>query len=116
MLTSPINVTIGATTYALSKINQDNFGATYLKKTSTVEVRLNVRHSYEKANASGQYERHNLDLQYTTYDVDGNPVTTQSYAVVRARRSGDPVLEEDVGKALSATFTTLMPQLVAWES
>lgn len=116
MLTSPITVTIDGTDHSLSRINQDNYGASYLKKAAGLEIRLNIRHSYEKSGPNGQYERHNVDLQYTTFDVDGNPTTTQSYAVLRTLRGKDPELLENVSAGLNAFVTANVAQIVAWES
>lgn len=116
MLTSPITVTIDGVAHQLSRINQDNFSAVYLKKLANREIRLSIRHSYEKANALGQYERHNVDLQDTTWDVDGNPVTAQTYTVMRVKR-GQPIADVTVVNAGLATFVGAnAAAIVGWES
>lgn len=116
MLTSPISVTIGGVEHLLPRINQDNFGATYLKKGTGFEVRLLIRHSYEKANVNGQYERHNVDLQYTTFSEDGVPTTSQAYTVFRAKRGTAGTVLENVVGGLSAFVVANDTALVAWES
>lgn len=116
MLTSPITITIDGVAHSLSRINQDNFGSVYLKKAANLEIRMNIRHSYEKAGAFGQYERHNVDLTHTTWDGDGKATTTQSYQVIRALRGQAPKLAEDLTKALNAFSTANVGAVVAWES
>lgn len=116
MLTSPITVTIDGAAHSLSRINNDNFSSNYLKKATGLEIKLNIRHSYEKATAAGQYERHNVDLTYTTFDVDGKPTTTQSYQVFRALRGQATKLVEDVTKGLNAFSTANVTAIASWES
>lgn len=116
MLTSPITVTIDGVAHSLSRINQDNFGATYLKKAANLEIRMNIRHSYEKATVAGQYERHNVDLQYTTFDAEGNPTTSQVYQVIRQKRGSDGVLLGDIVVGLNGFVDTNVTSIVAWES
>lgn len=116
MLTSPVTITIDGVAHSLSKINQDNFGSVFLKKADKLEIRLAIRHSYEKASAAGQYERHNMDLTYTVWDVDGKPSTTQSYQVLRSLRGNATKLSEDLTKALNVFSTANVSAVASWES
>lgn len=116
MLTSPISITIAGTAHSLSRINQDNFGSTYYKRGSDYEIQLDIRHSREKASVTGQMERHNMDLKWTAFDVDGKPTTTQSYHVVRPVRGSDGALAIDLEKALNAFSTANAAAIVGWES
>lgn len=116
MLTSPISVTIGADTLSMKRINQDNFGSTYLAKGTGYEARMNVRHSYEGKNANGQYERHNVDLQYTTFDEDGKPTLFQAYAVVRNVRGSSPTKAAEVANGLATFVASIDSEIVDWES
>lgn len=116
MLTSPITVTIDGVDHELSRINQDNFGAVYLKKAASLEIRMTIRHTYEKATALGQYERHNVDLQYTTFDVEGKPTTTQSYSVHRALRGSATKTLEDVIGGQSTFSIAHKADIASWES
>lgn len=116
MLTSPITVTIDGVAHSLSRVNQDNFGSVYLKKAAQLEIRMHVRHAYEKATPAGQYERHNVDLQYTTFDNEGKPSTTQVYTVLRTIR-GKAVKEVvDVSAGLNDFVDTNASSIAAWES
>lgn len=118
MLTSPISVTIGSDTFSLVRINQDNFGASYLAKGANVEVTLDIRHQRERANVDGQYERHNFDLRKTVFDPTGavSPRTYQSYTVLRAPRGTLSTLLEEVVDAQLSLLDTRVAQIVAWES
>lgn len=129
MLTSPITITIGAQAYSLKRINQDSYGSVHLDKATVpgTEVKLTIRNSYEgKSNVAQsklplatrqrQMERHIVDLEVTTFDVDGFPVTTQSYQHVRNARGSDPVVAVNVAKALDGFVTANAAALVAWES
>ena len=116
MLTSPITVTIGGTAHSLSRINQDNFSAVYLKKAPGLEILLTIRHAYEGKVGKGQMERHNLDLKVTTWDVDGNPIINQTYSVTRMPRGADPVNGVDGAKALAAFITANIAAVTGWES
>lgn len=116
MLSSPITITIDGVAHSLSRINNDSFGSVYLKKTATMEIRCSIRHSYEGKTAAGQFERHNVDLTQTTWDVDGKPVITQSYHVFRTPRNvdADRLVKQVTG--LNAFVSTNATALTAWES
>lgn len=116
MLTSPQTITIGGTAHSLSRINQDNFGAVYLKKADKLEIRLVIRHSYEKATPNGQYERHNAELTYTTWTDDGRMVTEQSYFVARKLRGAADTNAVDVTDGLAAWVDTNAASIIGWES
>ncbi len=116
MLTSPITITIDGVAHSLPRINNDNFSSTYLKKAALLEVRLEIRNSYESKTAAGQVERHIADLTVTTWDADGVATVTQSYQHIRAKRGADPVTAVNVAKALDAFVTANAAALVAWES
>jgi hypothetical protein len=117
MLTTPISITIDGTAHSLSRINNDNFGSTYLKKAAGLELRCNVRHSYESAKAGAvRYERHNVELTKTTWDVDGKATVVQSYAVIRTPQNVDPDVVADVTVGMNAFITSNIVALTTWES
>lgn len=116
LLTSPVVITIDGVAHSLSRINNDNFGSTYLKKAAGLEIRLNVRHSYEKAGVNGQYERHNIDLTHTTWDTEGKPTVTQVYEVIRPLRGTDGSLASKIAVGLNAFIATNGTAIVGWES
>lgn len=116
MLTSPISVTIAGTAHSLSKVNQDNYSSTFKKKGAGYEVVLQIRHSSEAMKVDGQFERHNVDLTYTTFDAELKPTSTQAYAVFRTKRGTDGQLLVDVAAALTGLVNSIATQVVAWES
>lgn len=116
MLTSPITVTIDGTAHSLSRINNDNYGSVYLKKATGLELKLNIRHTYEGKAGPAQFERHNVELVRTTWDTEGNPIVTSCYVVIRSLKSTDgSVAAKDVA-GLNAFVTANKDALVAWES
>lgn len=118
MLSSPISVTINGTTYSCVRVNQDNFGSVYLSKENTgLELKLSIRHSYEKATALGQYERHNVDMTLTKFGDPGLPATVyQSYAVIRCLRGSSPDIQPDMIVALATFLNSVEDEIIAWES
>lgn len=116
MLSSPITITINGVAHNLSRINNDNYSSVYLKKTPTMELRCSIRHSYEGKSSASQIERHNLDLTQTTWDVDGKPVITQTYMVMRTPRNidADRLVKQQIG--LDAFSTANAAAIAGWES
>lgn len=118
MLTSPISVTIGSDTFSLVRINQDNFSARYLAKDTNLEITLDIKHQYERADVNGQYERHNVDLRKTVFDPTGlsKPKVYQAYTVMRAPRGTLSANLTEVVAGLSTVVSTNASAIVAWES
>jgi hypothetical protein len=114
---NPLVVSIGGTSHSLKKVNQDNFGSTYQKIGSGLEIVLSIRHSYENKKSDGsQMIRHNVDLSYTTFDTDGKPTVTQAYVVCRSLRGKDPVDATNVLDALGVLVDAQSAAIVDWES
>lgn len=116
MLSSPISVTIDGTAHSLSRINQDNFSSLYRKSAAGLEITLAIRHTYEGKVGDAQYERHNVDLKYTTFDAEGKPTTYQSYTVLRTIRGLDPDVVANVSAGLNDFVDTNVAAIVGWES
>lgn len=119
MLPSPISVTIAGIAHSLNRINQDDFGSVYLKKTTGAEIRLAIRHTYEKiVPGRPQYERHNVDLSITTFSDNPAipPVTDQVYVVLRSRRGAAVESIDNVLKALNAFTNTNGVSIAGWAS
>lgn len=116
MLTSPQTVTVDGVAHSLSKINQDNYSSLFFKKGTGFEIRMSVRHSLEKATANGQYERHNVDIQYITYTPEGLPKVDQAYTVFRTLRGNDGVALSNLLQGLMTWTGTNKTALVAWEN
>lgn len=116
-LDNPLVVTVGGTAHSLKRINQDNYGSVFQKLETSLEIILNVRHSYESKKPDGsQIIRHNVDLSYTVFDVDGKPTTYQAYVVCRSPRGKDPVVMTNVLDALAVLVDAESAALVDWET
>lgn len=116
MLTSPISITIDGVAHSLSRINQDNFTAVYLKKMTNRELRLTIRHSYEGKTGIGQMERHQVDLMDITWDAEGQSSVKQTYHVIRLPRGTDPDGVNDNTVGLNAWLSTNIAAITGWES
>lgn len=115
MPANPISVVIGANTHSLPRLSEANGVSLYRKKGSNFEVEVQIRHSYEGKVGAGQFERHNVDLKYTSFDVDLKPTVTQAYTVLRVVRGTDGVLLGDVSEGLNAFVDANQAALIAWE-
>lgn len=116
MLSSPISITIDGTNHSLTRINQDNFSSLYQKSVSGLEITCAIRHTREGKVGDAQYERHNVDLKYTTFAVDGKPTTYQAYTVLRTIRGLDPEIVENVSAGLNGFVNANAAAIVGWES
>lgn len=116
MLSSPITITIDGVGHQLVATNDGNPGMVYLKKTPTMELRCVVRHAYEGKTGAAQFERHNVDLTQTTWDVDGKPVITQCYTVFRTPRNVDSDRLGDQVVGFNTFVSAQIAKLVGWES
>lgn len=121
MLTSPTTVTIAGTGHVLSKIREDNFQSVFRKKAAGLQIDMNVRHTLEgKATDQNRIERHNVELVYTTYDVDGVPTTHTMYVVLRVPQAlgATPVIDSAAGLMawLTASTNANLTAIANWES
>lgn len=123
MLGDTITFTVGGsggTARTLSKINQDNFSAEYLYRSSTEEIRVQVRHSKESLKTGYTYpiERHNIVVTQTVFATvtELEKYRSDSFTI-RARANDDPALVTDVGEGLTYFLTSAnLVKLLNWES
>lgn len=119
MLGDTITLTYNAVSTILSKINQDNYSSEYLKRTSTEEFRLRVRHSLESAKAGlVPFDRHNIELTHTVF---ATPTVVEivdiTSTTIRSRKSTDPAVTLLTAKASIGYLTDAnLTKLIAWES
>lgn len=121
MLTSPTSVTIAGTAHSLSKIREDNFQSVFRKKATNLQIDLIIRHSLEgKPTDKNRIERHNAELSYTTWDVNGVPTTYNFYVVMRVPQSlgATPVVDlcAAVSTWLTASTNANAIAVANWES
>jgi hypothetical protein len=119
MLGDTISITHNAVARVLSKINQDNYSAKYLLRTTTDEFVVNVRHSTESSKPGViPYDRHNFEFSHTVF---ATPTTLEQTRIashtIRCRRSDDPAAALLAAKAEVAWLTDAnLTKLIAWES
>lgn len=122
MLGDTITVTLGGsggTARVCNKINQDNFGATYLNRVSTDEIEVRVRHLKETPkNGAEPIERHTFNVNQVVFATDTTPEFTRSaYLTLRSSRNDDADEAVNVGEALAYLLdATLLGKLFGWES
>lgn len=121
MLASPTTVTIDGTGHILSKIREDNFSSVYRKKDVGLQIDLNLRHSYEgKPTDQNRMERHNVEVVYTTFSLEGIPTIHSAYVVLRTPQSlgASPVVKTAAGLLtwLTASTNANLTALAGWES
>lgn len=115
MLTSPQVVTINTFGQSLSRINNDGNSSVYLKKTTGLELRLTIRHSFEGKPGPDQIDRHNVELSRMTWDAEGRPQVTSAYVVFRAPRSADVTSASNDFVGLIDWVKANVTGLYAWE-
>lgn len=116
MFANTLTITIDGAANVLTRINQDNFGSTYVKKTATDVMTLQFRNTVEKQ-ADGSVDRHNMFFEHRVYPT---ATLTEKYytmsAVLRIRDGSDPAY---LGKLATGFITLLSAQkdgLIAGES
>lgn len=109
MLASPTTVTIAGTGHVLTKIQENDGRSLYRKKAAGLQIDLSIRHSLEgKATDGNRIERHNVELSYTTWDVNGVPTNYNSYIVMRIPQAlgATPVIDASAGLYAWLTAST----------
>lgn len=121
VLPNPIDINLNAVDKDMVRINNDGYGSHYRMQSATERLDLRIRHQAEKPNAYGiVYDRHNVDLTWTTFAVTvGDPdVVRQAYVVFRHANS-------DVGADMSYLVVALadllkeanfVTDLVSWQN
>lgn len=117
MLTSPTTVTVDGVAHSLSKINQDNFSSVFRKLFTGGSYDLTIRHATESAKLGAvKMDRHNVDLKYTTFDVDGKATVYQVYTVLRTPQGADPTVVEKLSVGLATWLGANDGPIIGWES
>jgi hypothetical protein len=113
MFSEPITVTINSVDHDLPRVNQDNFGSRYLKRTSTHEYLLDIKHS-----GQGARDRHRVELRVTEFatSADESDVVNTSACTILAQPNQSAEVE-DVTLGLAGWLTSAnIAKFVNWES
>lgn len=123
MLGDTLTVTLdgsGGTAVVCSKINQDAYSSEYLKKRTSDEVRVKVRHIKETVKAGATpVDRHILTFTQFVYPTEAKPlgVTREATLTIRNDPSDTEADVTDLGEALTFWATDAnLTKLFGWES
>ncbi len=109
----------GGTDRILKLINQDGFGAEYLNRTSTDEIRLKIRHFVETAKSGVEpLERHQFYASQVVFATDTTPEYTRHVNIIeRASKDDDATEVVDLAEAVTLWATEAnLGSLLNWES
>lgn len=119
MLGETLTLSIDGTNKVLSRINEENFSATYLLLTPTEEFTVVIKHAKDKPRMGEMpRDRHNVRLVHTVFAVaPALPVVREiSTTIVGPRADDKTALAKEVvgmGAYLSLATTT---KILGWES
>lgn len=123
MLGDTLTVTLdgsGGTAVVTNKINQDSYTAEYLKKRTTDEIRVRVRHSKDTVRAGSQpFDRHVVTFEQFLYPTEAKPlgVLRSISLTIRNDPSDDEAGVTDLGEALTFWASDAnLTKLFGWES
>jgi len=99
------------------KINQDGYTSEYLKRGTTDETRVRVRHTKTAATASKPaYDRHNVEISQLVYAAGEAPeFSRKAYVVIEHQPDDD---DTKLADALADWLigSTILAKLFGWES
>lgn len=91
MLANTLTITINAVARVLVRVNQDNYGSTYLLKDATQQFTLKIRNSTEPNDGVEPVARSNMFFEHIVYST---PTTTEKKytmsGTMRLRKTSDP--------------------------
>lgn len=109
----------GGSPAVMNKINQDNYSAEYLTRSSAAEWRFKIRHAKEGAKAGAlERERHVAELSLKVYATDTTPEYNRSMVVTCRHDVGDdPALVSDVYEGMAEWLTEAnFGKILGWQS
>lgn len=92
----------GTDDLVLVRTNQDAGGSTYFFRGSSLDVTMNIKHTYPAARTSGE-ESHLVRMDVQSYDAEGVLIRTTSAWTVITTRGGaqDTTVASNIHKALT---------------
>lgn len=120
MLANTLTLPLPSGNVIVTRINQDGYSSEYLKRTSTEQHRLLIRHTRVSPGTgrSEQYDRHNVELVHTVFAAGDVPQYDRKVYFVLECKPGDSAINVADGlfDLAIATSDALLTQLEAWES
>lgn len=109
MFADPAVITVAGNDISLNKINQDKYSSEYLFRSTTQEMRVNIRNtSYTDKRRGGKViDRHNVELIGTVYPVAPATVSqvAKMYVVFEVEQGSDLVAYLDTAHGFLAFLT-----------
>lgn len=117
MFANTLTITIDGVAHVLTRVNQDNFGSQYTKKTALDVMSLQFRNSVETVKNGDNTDRHNMFFEHRVFATTLVPerLYTMS-AVLRVRDGGDPVYLGKVATGFNTLLAAQIPGLINGES
>ena len=117
MFANTLTLTINAVARVLTRVNQDNFGSTYLLKDGTQQFTLKFRNSTEPSDGVEPVDRHNMFFEHIVY---ATPTTTEKKytmsSTLRLRKTSDPAYLATVVPAFNTLLNAQAAGLITGES
>lgn len=119
-LSNTITLPLPSGNVVVTRINDDGYTSEYLKRTSTEQHRLRIRHSTVNPSAgrTGMYDRHNVELVHTVFENGAVPQYDRKVYFVLECKPGDSAINiaDGLFDLAIASTDALLTQLEAWES
>lgn len=118
MFANTLTITIDGVANILTRVNQDNYGSTYVKKTATDSMTLQFRNNTESAKEKlNSVDRHNMFFEHVVYATPTVPEKTYTMsAVMRLTHISDPAYLDKLAAGFITLLSAQKAGLIAWES
>jgi hypothetical protein len=118
MFANTLTITINAVAYVLTRVNQDNYGSTYIKKDATQSMTLQFRNNTESEAKTGvSFDRHNMFFEHIVYATPTTVEKKYTVSTVYRQSFGSDVTW--LGQVVAGFQTLESAQkdgLIGWES
>lgn len=116
MFANTLTLTINAIAKTLLRVNQDNFGSTYLYKSATERINVQFRNSTENGNKLA-VDRHNMFVEWTIYATTTSVEEYYTFsATLRQNQVNDPVKLDQLVAGAITLLTAQKTGLIGGES
>lgn len=118
MFANTLTITIDGVANVLVRVNQDNYGSTYVKKTALDSMTLQFRNSTESQNGKvAPFDRHNMFFEHIVYATTTVPEKNYTMSsVMRLSKSSDPAYLDKLAAGFITLLSAQKTGLIAWES
>lgn len=123
MLGETLTVTLdgsGGTAVVTSRIKEADYASEYLKKRTSDEIRVRIKHSKDAVKAGTQlFDRHNVTFEQYVYPTEAKPlgILRQATLIIRNDPTDDEAAVTDLAEALMFWASDAnLTKLYGWES